>query len=111
MKLIFTLIAALALTSCSTSPGGPDVSGLLIVYTGNGVEVSNASVDSIPELAHVTPNGVGYDMKTKKAYIVYLDGHRAGFKIKGAGIGSNQVVLVLEDGTHISVNFKTWVIQ
>ncbi len=97
MKIIrlFTLLLCAALAACSTLPGSQDY---FVGYTGQGVEITGLKGDL---------SGAGYDLKSKKAYLLYQDGSRSSLKITGAGIGNNQLALYLEGGGKVVVDLKT----
>lgn len=100
MKKLLLLLAAilpLSLTSCRNTGGFTDK--LFIGYTGDGVEITGLEGGDL--------TGAGYNLKTKKAYLRYLDGRTVNLKITGAGLGKNQLALYLEGGGKILVDLKT----
>lgn len=93
--MVMGLTAACCLSACTLAGAAK---GLFIGYTGSGVEITGMAGDL---------TGAGYDLKTKKAYIVYADGHRSAFNITGAGLGAGQLALYLEGGGKIIIDTKT----
>ena len=91
------LLIALFFSSCASFP-----QDFILTYTGDTIEVSSIQADS-PQSA----TGVGYNKVTKKAYLVYANGDRTDLEVVGGGFGGNTFVLILKDGTRVSVDVRT----
>lgn len=96
MTKLALLLIPLFLVSCVTT------GSYSLVATADTIEVTNISAAGPNEAV-----AVGYDRKSKKAYLAYANGERTNIRVIGGGIGGGVFTLVLEGGTKVSVDLKT----
>jgi hypothetical protein len=103
MNKLATLLLALSLLlpSCDTLAPGTSANWF-VTYTQDTIEIH-----SIQAAGPKDVRGLGYNRKTKVAYLAYADGSTTRLKVIGGGLGNNTFALILEGGARISVDLKT----
>jgi hypothetical protein len=100
MKCLALLLIACLLPSCEIAPG--TTASYFIAYTGDSVEIHSIQAQGPKDVS-----GLGYNRKTKVAYLTYADGSTTRLKVIGGGFGNNTFALILEGGSRVSVDLKT----
>lgn len=101
MKYLALLLIACLLPSCEIAPGTA-ASSWFVSYTSETIEIHSIQADGPKDV-----RGLGYNHKTKVAYLTYADGSTTRLKVIGGGLGNNTFALILEGGSRISVDLKT----